>query len=311
MRNYSLVLVGLRPPSLAEATSSGTMLFAGLEEEFKKLAHVNLSIHDLEYNPRGLEIECNAYKDPYGFIERLPKADFLLIRCYTAHPVVQHIVHARQIKYERCSFIEVPQPTMNYTFAFLSRHNPNQLIDCPYNKEFMINVPKIPKTVLLDDDCSSYSEEGRDISYLIAKWVEELTPEYTFYQLTRDGKTNAEFIKPITMGNYKDYMDRTSTMETFLQVHKGSYEHSIIDMVGRGIRTCIPVYMEHGEYIDLHLIHYLNLPTFGNGLQLKKLLREDINKPEWDNKINKMTEMQKCVEIMDKHFQEVVERYEK
>jgi len=312
LRNYSLALVGLRPLSLAESHSSGQMLYAGLENEFKKLSHVQLFTISLEHDPHDPEIASNAYKDAIGFLEKLPKVDFMLSRCYTAHPIIQKMRHARSVRYERCSFIEIPQPTMDFTFGFLDRNHPNIVISCPYCAQFMINVPKIPKTVLFDDDCSSYSEEGKDLCKEIAEGIRELTPEYTFYQLSKDGKTCADYIKPVMMGNYQEYMERTSQIETFIQCHRGSYEHSVIDMAGRGIRVFIPNHSEWGLYINEGLVHQLKFPIFTeqhNYRELIQLIKEPVDKHHWDSRITHMTEMKDCVAIIDKHFQEVVKRH--
>ena len=311
-RNYSLALVGLRPTSLAEARSSGQMLYAGLEEEFKKLSHVQLYTISLEFDPLAPEIANNAHKDPIGFLEKLPKVDFMLTRCYTAHPVVQKMRFARTVKYEKCSFIEVPQPTMDFTFGFLNRLNPNIVIPCPYCARFMINIPKIPKTVLFDDDCSSYSEEGKDLSREMAEAIRELTPEYTFYQLTPNGKTVADYIKPIAMGNYQEYMERTSQMETFIQCHRGSYEHSVIDMSGRGIRVFIPNHSQWGYYINDYFAVQLRFPVFteeNKYRQLIQLIKEPVDNHHWDRTVTRMTEMKECVAIIDNHFQGVLKRH--
>ena len=142
-----------------------------------------------------------------------------------------------------------------------------------------------------------------------SEYIKDLNPEYTFYQLTKDGKTVADYIKPIMMGNYQEYMERTAQIETFIQCHRGSYEHSVIDMAARGIRVLIPDHPEWGIYVNEHLVKHLSLPTFKNYKELVHLIKVPETKLFWDSKINDMTEMKDCVAIIDKHFQEVVKRH--
>lgn len=292
-KSYSLGLIGWRANSLAETNTSGQMLMAGLENEFKLLNHVNLHIIPLKW-----EMESNINL----FFDNLSKLDFLLIRCYTLFPIIQEIQKAKnKIKYQICSFIEHSQKTMDYSFGFLKDRNPNCHIPFPYCKDFMINKPKNTKTILLDNSFI----EGDDFSKKISEWIYPLIKEnYKIYQLTKKN-TIADFIEPIIECNYKEYMEKTSMIETFIQTHAGSYEHSVVDMVGRGIRTLIPI-IDERIFVPQEIISDLKLPTFTCQQELLDIIKTPINIDLWNSKINKMTEMKKAVRIIDKHFQEVL-----
>jgi hypothetical protein len=84
----------------------------------------------------------------------------------------------------------------------------------------------------------------------------------------------------------------------------GTYEHSVIDMVGRGIRTLIPVSSK--SFIPQEIVDDLSLPTFTNQEELTKIIKEPINQMEWNNKIKLMTEMDEVVKIIDKTFQTIM-----
>jgi hypothetical protein len=46
-----------------------------------------------------------------------------------------------------------------------------------------------------------------------------------------------EWIRKISPASFLEYVEATATAETFVTTHKGSYNHSIIDMVARGTRV--------------------------------------------------------------------------
>jgi len=305
-KNYSLALIGGKSNTLANAESSREMLIAGLKYEFKQLKHIKLYHLPITYQQT---IHNNL------FINNVPKVDFLLIRLYTSSSIIKNIEKIRnKIKYQICSFIEHPQEMMDFSFGYLRNNNPDCYIAFPYSKEFMINKSKTPKTILLDNNIGTRC----DISKKISRWLQPLIKEnYKIYQLTKKETHKsfikpADFIEPITMCNYKKYMNLTSQIETFIQTHPGSYEHSIIDMVGRGIKTLIPINQPEfrgiGTFIPSEIVKDLELPTFNTQKELLKLIKTPTNINLWNSKIKKMTEMKQVIQIIDNHFQNILNK---
>lgn len=308
-KSYSLGLSGWRPNSLGEATSSNDMIFAELENGFKQLNHVDLHILPVTWG--AMEKNSDIY------FNVLPELDFLLLHIYNGYSVIQNIEKARnKIKYQICSFIEHPQEKMDFTFGYLKNFEPNCYIPFPYSKEFMINKPKIPKTILLESPhlLNGIPMLKWDISEKLIMWLKPLIEEnYRIYQLTTK-KSIVDFVEPIIICNYEKYMESTSQIETFIQSHVGSYEHSIIDMVGRGIRTLIPenqLKNHTSTFIPTEIVYNLQLPVFTTQEEFLNIIRTPVDIDLWNSKINKMTEMKEVIKIIDNHFQEVLDKNDK
>jgi len=300
MNNYSLGLIGWRANSLKECTQAVEMNYAGLEKEFKLLPYVTL--HLLPLSGGG------EWNNPNLFLDKIPNLDFLLIHTWNHYPPIDQIQKVKpRIKYQICSFIESSNQPVDYFFGLHRKQKP---MDCyipfPYSKDFMINKPKIPKTILLDD--VGVCPDCRDISKEIAEWLKPLKEEYQIYQFTKK-ETVASYIKPmLNTPTYEEYMNNTSQIETFIQTHAGSYEFSVLDMVGRGIRTLIPrsKKLSRETYIQPEMVEDLELSTFSNGEELIRLIKEPVDVELWNSKINLMTEMKIAVRIIDSHFQEMI-----
>lgn len=300
-KSYSLGLIGWTPYSLEQATTSQQMLCAGLSVGFRQLKHVNLFNFPLTW-----ETQKNATE----LFKIVPNLDFILIHCGTRYSPVVDIKKIRsKVKFQICSFIEHPQRGMDFTFGYLKSKNPDCYIPFPYCKEFMINKQKTPKTILLND--SIYIEH--DIAKKIGEWLSPLLSEgYTVYQLIKkSGKLRTtvfqEYVKHIDMCEYGKYMEKTEFMETFIQTHPGTYEHSILDMAGRGVKTLIPSNQLESNnaapFIPQEMIDGLQLSTFTSQKELLNLIRTPLTT---SSKINKMTEMCDVVKIIDGHFQKVL-----
>lgn len=296
---YTLGLVSGKACSLNESHNSAEMLIMGLYDEFKKLNHVEIKLIDIT-----LEQESNTD----SFLKALPLLDFLLVRRYTNSSIVKNILLTkRKVRYQTCSFIEHPQSNFDYCFSFLKYKKTDYHIILPYIKKFMNNIPKTPKTILIDD---CYENE-LDMSNQIIEWIHPLIKEgYKIYQLVENESKLKTGIIPLLKSNYQQYMADTAKIETFIQTHPGSYEHSVIDMAGRGTRVFIPnidKILKRGFYIPLEIIEDLELPTFKNKDDLISLIQEPVDSIFWNSRIHEMTEMKLIVNIIDNYFQRAID----
>ncbi len=282
--------------SIDNSINSSEQLLSGLNEEFKKLKYVNVE---------SIKLTATIGKNYIDFFKNLPNYDFVLINFYSSFSIIKNInLIKNKIKYKVCSFIEHPQQDMDYTFGFLKKLKPDCYIKYPYSKKFMFNKIKNKKTILLDNMLNN----DYDISKNLSKYLFELLDDgYEFYQLTKD-KTCADFIKPLFMCKYKEYMQKTELFETFIQTHPGSYEHSIIDMLARGVRVIVPRNMNgfNRYFIPEETIEYFNIPSFSNKKELLDIIRENPNTNYLNKCIDNMTEMKDVVKIIDEYFQSVI-----
>ena len=295
-KEYSLAIIGGDSTSLENSKNSSEQILSGLSEEFKKLKHVKI---------KNIRINADIEKNFFCFFKKFESTDFAIINFYTSCNVVKNIYLLKEkIKYKICSFIEHPQKDMDYTFGFLKNKKPDCYIAYPYSKKFMINKKKKEKTILLDDCINN----KYDSSKIIGEYTKELVEEgYKIYQLTNKD-TVCDHIEPIFKSNYKEYMEKTSEIETFIQTHPGSYEHSIIDMLARGIRVLVPKDMNgfKGYFIPKETIEDFNIKTFSKKEDLIELINQYVNIDKLNKNINKMTEMEKIVDIIDEYFKSII-----
>jgi len=292
-KTYTLGLVaGDVIPSIDNAKTSAQMLIMGLYNEFDRLDHVNPQL-------------INVTNDSIDiFLQELQPLDFLLIRRYTQSAIIKNVLSIKkQIKYKTCSFIEHHQDNFDYCFGFLNQKGTDLKITLPYVKKYMSNIEKTHKTILLDD----YGNTDADMSDKIIKWIKPLLSDgYVIYQMCKKESDVQNGIIPLLQCDYKNYMNATSKIETFIQTHPGSYEHSVIDMVGRGIRTFIPDNEEklgRGFYIPVEMVEELKLPTFKNQKELLSLIKKPVDLEFWNSRIHEMTEMKLIVNTIDDYFQ--------
>jgi hypothetical protein len=181
---------------------------------------------------------------------------------------------------------------MDYTVGYLKDKKPKLYIPFPYPERYMQNIEK-EKTILLDGQ----GQGGRCVLKEITEWLEPLK-EYKIYQL--GGTPLADYVELIETTNYKDYMEKTKRMKFFIQTHAGSYEHSVVDMMGRGIE----VLMFKPSLIPQEMTNDLELRTYTN----QKELLELISNPREIEVKDKMTPFSEITKILDKKFQECLLR---
>ena len=309
MINYSLCIYGVFSKSTEESLTSLERFSTGLLENFLKLDHVDLKTVDYDWRT-----ELN----PETTFDKIPKSDFLLTALYQLSVLKNPHLAKTKVNYKTATFLETKSP-WDYSFANLRETSPDHYIPYPCSKKFFKHKEKIKKTILLDD----HNQEigfGKDISIQIIDWIKELVSEgYKIYQLTKKGDMPySKIIEPIFKCNYKEYMEKTSEIESFILTHPGAYENSVIDMVARGTRVLIPIdqgifkrYDKTEGFIPMEIINDFELGTFKNKEELINLIKKPIDNSNIEKKISMMTDMKDAVSIIDKVFQDIIKNSNK
>ena len=307
--NYSLCLYGKFSNSVEESLTSMERFSTGLLEFFLKLNHVDLKIAPFDWRT-----ELN----PKTTFDKIPYCDFLLTSLYTDNVLYNLDLVRDRVKYKAATFLE-NKSCWDYSFGNLSESSPEYYIPYPCSKRLLEYKQKIPKTILLDDHDEKTSL-SKDISATIMNWIYDLTNEgYEIYQLTKkNDKPHSEIIKPLFKCNYKEYMEKTSEFECFIPTHPGSYENSVIDMVGRGTKVLIA--KDQGEFkrydkstgfIAKEIIEDFNLGTFSNKEELISCIKKPFDNSKTEKHVSMMTDMEEVVSIIDNVFQDIIKNSKK
>ena len=306
MINYSLCLYSEFESSVEESTNSLRRYSTGLLKYFLKLNHVNLKI---------VEFDWKTESNPEKIFEKIPKCDFLLTALYTLNVLNNYHLAKEKVNYKTSTFLE-NKSLWDYSFGNLKESSPECYIPYPCSKSLFKYKEKIPKTILLDD----HNQEigfGKDMSAQIVNWLKEFVDDgYKIYQLTKKGDIpHSKIIKPMFKCNYKEYMEKTSQIETFILTHPGSYENSVIDMVARGVKVLVPIdqgtfkrYDKSEGFVPKEIIQDFNLKTFKNKEELIGVIKKPFDNSNIKRYISMMTDMEEVVSIIDKTFQEILNK---
>lgn len=304
MINYSLCLYGKFVNSVEESLNSMERFSTGLLEFFSKLNHVNL---------KAVPFDWRTELNPEKTFNKIPKSDFLLTSLYTLNVVNNNYLAKEKVNYKTSTFLE-NKSSWDYSFANLRESSPECYIPYPCSKRLFKHEEKIAKTILLDDHNQQIGF-GKDISVEITDWLEEIVSEgYKIYQLTKkNDKPHSKIIEPIFKCNYKEYMEKTSRIESFILTHPGSYENSVIDMVARGTRVLVPIdqgtfkrYDKTEGFVPIEIIKDFELGTFKNKEQLINLIKKPIDNSNFEKHVSMMTDMEEVVLTIDRVFQDII-----
>jgi hypothetical protein len=273
---YRLLFISEDKPDTPEQIDGSMRMFAwALWQQFSKLEHIELTYHDAKNEL------------PHG------TWDFVLIHHSDIRTSLFRNLNAvnklgaRQVMWlMECP----PHPAHQADYCFLWRPVPagieGEQIKLPYLRdlceESLQNVTKVPGSVLLDHvyDITPRSAENRAWYSDLTSWLKPLHDDGVIRvgQLRRAQHENGWFelpdwIQSIPQSNFIEYMKLTAPFETFILTHPGSYEHSILDMVARGIRVLIPV---QNGLVFAPQVEELKLQTFSTRDELYQLLSESL-----------------------------------
>lgn len=304
MINYSLCLYGKFANSVEESLTSLERFSTSLLENFLKLNHIDLRV---------IQFDDTTELNPEKTFDKIPKSDFLLTSLYTLNVVNNGHLAKEKVNYKTSTFLE-NKTLWDYSFANLRESKPEYYIAYPCSKRFFKYKEKIPKTILLDDHNPQIGF-GKDMSEQIVNWLKEFVDDgYKIYQLTKkDDIPHSKIIEPIFKCNYKEYMEKTSQIETFILTHPGSYENSVIDMVARGIKVLVPIdqgtfkrYDKSEGFVPKEIIQDFNLKTFKNKEELIGVIKKPFDNSNMKRYISMMTDMEEAVLTIDKVFQDII-----
>jgi len=290
MKPYKLLLLTYsKSESLAASTNSNRMMGHLLADEFARLPNVELTYRASH--------ECRD--------SDLDNADAVLAHTYLGDDMLGRLMEYRKTNnlfFAYCeslpyagadvSFTWVPWPDVvskRYTLRF------------PCSKEVLkkYTVPKTRKSILLDHAWQPRLGTESEWTNRLIDWVEPLKDECKIAKLV--SSTEKDFVYPdwletIKPTTYFDFLDKTRQFETFIITHMGSYNHSIVDMAGRGMRLLAPHGFTHDDVVDS-----LGINLFGG---IDSLMAE-LDKPIGEGvsrQIDKMTDAGDLVAKMNAIF---------
>jgi hypothetical protein len=270
-RPYSLTLYSVnKPDDIDGIHASQHMIGYGLWSEFSILPHVNLRY-------------CNTIA-PY--IDQTP-VDFTLIHDCFDSPIYQRLPAVRQATRGKIMVImewpyqgpDTELVDLNFTFLplFWAR---TEFVQFPCLRSVLTAetvAEKLSGSILLDHVWAPIEQTPQNWCPRLYEWLAPFAESRKIGQLTRNGHQQAEHFPPwvdrVSESFYREYLRRTATYETFILTHPGSFEHSIFDMVGRGIRVLVPVH-EGVSFANPSIVAGLNLPTFSSQAELVALLTQ-------------------------------------
>ena len=290
MLPYTLTLSTPNKPDRPDRIFCSTdMIGYGLWSEFLKLPNIT---------PQYFSSEDTT--------NEIPESDFTVIHCCFDRPIFGRLPEIRAKTKHKIMLVmefEYNGPNGNlidHSFTYIVRPNTEQ-IPLPCYKLFLNEsyAPKVPKSILLDHQWS-HTKEHEDMCHLLYGWFES----HQIAQLRRpvcEAIPVPDWVHSINITDYRNYLLQTAQYETFIVTHRGSYEHSIIDMAARG--TCVLVPTKDGHtFCHPSIVEDLNLSTFSTKEELFALLE----KPPLPKPITKFTDMPDIAAKIDAYCQTVL-----
>lgn len=316
-KEYSIFILGYPVEKPEQISSCFSMLTYGLTKGFEKIPNVKIVTADVieNYNPLTKYFSATL---PTYLVKKIPNVDFIIAINYCAFFNTEGQVDYLRTKCKKVvSFLECPAKA---DFCFVLKHTydkipiENQYLLSPiYLPEFTHNVPKEPKSILLDHLCLVWmNDKNKEWSRNIWEWLEEIKDEYKLYCLVDADTAYAnkgnphevqmkylpKYITPIFATNYVDYMKKTETMETFIVTHMGSYNFSVVDMISRGIRVFAPY-----KFVPKINEHLFSLSNFKNKEELLTIIKKPIDNDYNNNNIKKCISIDTVAQQMNEVFQ--------
>ena len=249
-----------RPETPNEIFNSADMNAYGLWAEFAELPHITMQ-----------------FMSVYDKVREIPECDFALIHSYFGTPIYDRLPEIRtKTRCKIASILETYYNGINYGlidhhFTFLPQADAEQIPLPCYRLLLGNSIIKTANTILLDHQWSN-TDKHEDICCMLYKWLKLYN--HPVAQLRRPAVEAIEipiWVHSIPLTNYIDYLTQTASYETFIITHRGSYEHSIIDMAARGIRVLVPV-KDGRTFCHPSMVKDMNLSTFSNREELFALL---------------------------------------
>jgi hypothetical protein len=273
---YSVLLITPSLPSSAvEIYGSELMNAYGLWRELKRLSYITT-----EYHSSDQPIDLGMW-------------DYAIIHATYGRTIYQHLSALRtHIRHKIVVIMETlhPSPEIDYRFSFLPFKDsplPHEYIAMPILRDQLEQTlpdSRLCGSILLDhahSACTGSAALWRELY----GWLAPLAASRLIGCLRSDwdcGESIPDWACSIPWVNYPKYLRLTAQYQTFIMTHRGTYEHSIVDMAARGMRVLVPI-QDGIPYCDPSLIDELQLDTFTTREGLIELLKTDLsNLPQLD-----------------------------
>jgi hypothetical protein len=299
MASYKLLYLGYISDDI---TTSVEMFSYGILKELNKL-DIDLKIFNLTHYNLPDTSNSSDIEKCVNDIKEIGEIDFVL--CHIYHSEVSLKIYKilkEMTKYDVTVLIETPICGWAFDKYFLYFEqngysiykNKYKVYNSPILKEFYSKIEKEKKSILLDHRWQGHLGTYMEKSNEIIEWIEELSNEYKIYKLVRrDEKQSIQnWITPIYHSTFQDYLKKISDKEIFISTHYGSYNSTVIDMLGFGAKCIIPK-IQDKTFIPQYNIDLFNLPIFST----KNELLDEIKKPFDYNLLN--SQIDKCTDIGD------------
>jgi len=245
----------------------------------------------------GYDVNCinAATCNPESFLE---KTDIVLVHTYAPFWVdkIQPILKKHKENYLlSSSFMEVVYDT-DIPFTYDNRNGKSHVINAPCLLDCLKIENKIKKTILLDHGWPVAN--ALDVSEKILNTLSEKN-----YSVSKIGDPSLSPEKIIHKASFLSYLENTSQFENFIVTHKGSYNHSVVDMVARGTRVISP-----RGYVPKNLVELFNIPEFDTMDEMLNVLSKPYVASEWELKRDLCTDMSDAVNIMNEQFINYINR---
>lgn len=240
-----------------------------------------------------------------GFYKSLPTVDAVLF--WGVPQIWMSYDHTRLRRITGCRAVvtiweAALRQNADWCFAFRGDAELTTLIHAPIWKRLYVQRSKQPKTVLIDhwDQNTRY-----DWTYRIEAWMENLEAEFeivryvqheTKWALGQDGSCLAR-AKIIRRAPFKQWLEATDLLETFIVTHCESYGYAILDMFARGTRVLCPA-----PLLPDHFSHEFEFDVFENEDQLLTLLRTPPNSLSLSKNSAGLTDFGELVRRVDERF---------
>ena len=300
-KSYKLTILGYPVNNPDEINHCFGMLTYGLQQEFSKLSHVDLSIYKIE--------------NPHSIPSDIPQSDFILVTSWGSFFRDKSCVDIIRSKCKYFfSFLEIGVQC-DFSFTFINKpHNKNtyMVIPAPYYPDVYPKGIKESKTILIDHFDTILIDKkvpentwhDLDLTKEIYKWLEPLKDEYKIYAFYNKWHIKTlswipSYIVPIPLTNFVDYLKFISKIEQLINPNEGTYPYTVLDMLVMGSRVLTPP-----GFVPKYQIDRFQIPTFTNQTELLNEIKKPIDTEILNKNIEKCTPMNKVVEIIDTKLQE-------
>jgi len=294
MKPYTIALYSMNKPDALEGIRDSLhMIGFGLWSELAKLPHVL---------PR--------YSNTFAPEVEIVPADFTLIHDCHDSPIYRRLPEIRAAtRRKTMHFMEWPyegkdSDLIDRTFCYLPIPG-TDYIPFPCLRDVLAAHAdeKQPGSILLDHVWLSAENTEQDWCPRLYQWLEAFDGKRFIAQLCRNNHAAAQhfppWIAPVPESCYPEYLRSTSTIETFILTHPGSYEHSVLDMTARGTRVLIPT-LGGKPFVHPSIVDGLGLSTFSTREELFALLA----KPPGPIRNDQFNDMSVIVSRIDSYCQE-------